>query len=66
MTREFTFDMTLTGTGRVKAESRADADKKLREIMALYEHTFETGESSFTLGSIEGELDLMEIDGEAV
>lgn len=69
MTREYTFDVKLFATIRVKADSEAQAKAMLREHLDAADANFGAwpdGNPILAEASMDGTADLIEVDGEAV
>lgn len=66
----YTFDIKLLATIRVKAESATAATKKLRANLECADSNFgawdDSGDPILGEASIDGDVDLIEIEGEAV
>ena len=67
MTTDYTFDVKLWATARVRAESEQEARAKLAKVADCMDISMVTPDGvTFTEASAEGDADLIEIDGEAV
>jgi hypothetical protein len=64
--REYAFDMKLWAVARVKSTNKAEAIKKLKDVVDCIDIGFDKDGVKLTEASSEGEPDLIEIDGEAV
>lgn len=67
--KEFAFDVTLLTMVRIKAGSRKEAEATLRDILGgarCNAGSYPNGDPVLFEISIEGELDLIEVDGETV
>lgn len=67
--REFAFDVTLMATIRVKAETLAAARQAIRsycDVMDCNGGAWPNGDPILFEAGVDGALDLIEIDGEAV
>lgn len=68
MDHEYAFDIKLLAAIRVRANSEAEARAKLRDALQCADSNFGQTSDGQTLtaeATIDGELDLYEIDGEA-
>lgn len=63
---EFTFDFKMFTTARVTADTEAEARRKLSAVADCLDIGVSTGDVNITEASwMDGEADLIEIDGEA-